>query len=54
MKQLANRIKALLRSTRTQGDKRLTPDQHQALRRNLAALVRTKEHLTEGLGESRG
>jgi hypothetical protein len=63
MRQLAHRIRSILKPDRPdhparrepkRGPKRLTSDQHQTLQRNLAALLRSKEHLTQAVHESRG
>ena len=54
MRQLAHRIKSILRPGRYRRNERLTAVQHRTLRRNLLALLRTKEHLTQAAGESRG
>ena len=59
MRQFANRIRSILkpgrpdRQTRRRPE-RLTTDQHETLQRNLAALLRSKEYLTQVAHESRG
>ena len=47
MRQLAHRIRSILRAGRHRRHERLTRVQHQTLRKNLVALLRTKEHLTQ-------
>lgn len=64
MRQLAHRIRSILKPDQPEhtahpgpqrrGPRRLTSDQHQTLKRNLAALLRSKEHLTQAVHESRG
>ncbi len=54
MRQLAHRIRSILRPGRHRRPERLTLPQHKTLRRNLTALLHTKEHLTQAAGESRG
>ncbi len=59
MRQLANRIRSILKPGRPdrrtpRRQRRLTTDQHKTLQRNLAALLRSKEHLTQAIPESRG
>jgi len=59
MRQLANRIRSILKPGRPERQprrrpRRLTSNQHETLQRNLAALLRSKEHLTQVAHESRG
>jgi hypothetical protein len=47
MSRVISRIRALLGRRARRGTKRLSPAQAQVLRRNLRAILDTKEHLAE-------